>query len=104
MRTTSQVGIQHKLFCEHYCFNFFILDNSDSTDEDDNPNASLQRFLTAWGLKEYVALFEEQEIDLDALMLLTESDLKSLNLPLGPYRKLVTAINERKSALEKPGN
>lgn len=36
-------------------------------------------------------------------MLLTENDLKTLNLPLGPYRKLVTAISERKSALESPG-
>lgn len=81
---------------------FSVADNSESSDEDDNPNASLERFLTAWGLKEYIPLFEEQKIDLDSLMLLTENDLKSLNLPLGPYRKLVTAINERKTALEKP--
>lgn len=36
-------------------------------------------------------------------MLLTENDLKTLNMPLGPYRKLVTAISERKAALENPG-
>lgn len=47
--------------------------------------------------------FEEQKIDLDTLMLLTENDMKSLNLPLGPYRKLVNAVNERKTALENPG-
>lgn len=36
-------------------------------------------------------------------MLLTESDLKSLNLPLGPFRKLAIAIQERKNALTTPG-
>lgn len=36
-------------------------------------------------------------------MLLTEGDLKSLGLPLGPFRKLVIAIQERKNALANPG-
>ncbi|KAK9883455.1 hypothetical protein WA026_001633 [Henosepilachna vigintioctopunctata] len=71
--------------------------------EDENPSGPLERFLTAWGLGEYLSKFEDQKIDLETLMLLTENDLNSLNLPLGPYRKLVTAVNERKSALENPG-
>ena len=71
--------------------------------EEDDPTAPLERFLAAWGLGEYLPKFEEQKVDLDTLMLLTESDLKTFNLPLGPYRKLVTAINERKAALEDPG-
>ncbi|XP_068631780.1 pre-mRNA splicing regulator USH1G isoform X1 [Battus philenor] len=65
--------------------------------------ASLERFLIAWGLSQYVQKFKDEQIDLDALMLLTESDLKSLGLPLGPYRKLVTAVQERKQALSHPG-
>lgn len=36
-------------------------------------------------------------------MLLTEKDLESLKLPLGPFRKLATAIQERKTALTQPG-
>lgn len=36
-------------------------------------------------------------------MLLTESDLKSLSLPLGPFRKLCVAIQERRNALQNPG-
>lgn len=64
---------------------------------------SLERFLTAWGLSQYVQKFKDEQIDLDALMLLTESDMKSLGLPLGPYRKLVTAVQERKQALSHPG-
>ncbi|GJQ81829.1 hypothetical protein Trydic_g368 [Trypoxylus dichotomus] len=71
--------------------------------EDDDPNAPLERFLAAWGLGEYMPKFEEQKIDLETLMMLTENDMKSLNLPLGPYRKLVNAVNERKAALESPG-
>ncbi|KAK9688308.1 SAM domain (Sterile alpha motif) [Popillia japonica] len=71
--------------------------------EDDDPNAPLERFLTAWGLGEYMPMFEEQKIDLDTLMMLTESDIKSLKLPIGHHRKLVNAINERKAALESPG-
>uniref|UniRef100_A0A2H1V616 SFRICE_016986 n=1 Tax=Spodoptera frugiperda TaxID=7108 RepID=A0A2H1V616_SPOFR len=65
--------------------------------------ASLERFLAAFGLSQYVQKFKDEQIDLDALMILTESDLKSLGLPLGPYRKLVTAIQERKQALSHPG-
>ncbi|XP_028163158.1 Usher syndrome type-1G protein homolog [Ostrinia furnacalis] len=65
--------------------------------------ASLERFLTAWGLSQYVQKFKDEQIDLDALMLLTESDMKTLGLPLGPYRKLVTAVQERKQALSHPG-
>lgn len=47
--------------------------------------------------------FEKQQIDLDTLILLTESDLKSLELPLGPFRKLAIAVQERKNALSAPG-
>ncbi|XP_026317582.1 Usher syndrome type-1G protein homolog [Hyposmocoma kahamanoa] len=65
--------------------------------------ASLERFLTAFGLSQYIQKFKDEQIDLDALMLLTESDMKSLGLPLGPYRKLVNAVHERKQALSHPG-
>lgn len=71
--------------------------------EDENPNGALERFLTAFGLSEYLPRFLEEKIDLDTLMLLEESDIKSLNLPIGPYRNLIVAINERKGALENPG-
>lgn len=47
--------------------------------------------------------FQKQQIDLETLMLLTEGDLKSLGLPLGPFRKLTFAIQERRNALANPG-
>ena len=71
--------------------------------EDENPNGPLERFLTAFGLGEYLPRFEEQKIDLVTLMMLSENDLKTLGLPLGPHIRLVKAINDRKAALENPG-
>lgn len=78
-------------------------DDDDDDEEAENGFTSLGRFLAAWGLEEHMHIFEKQQIDLDTLMLLTEADLKSLNLPLGPFRKLAIAIQERKSALTAPG-
>ncbi|KAL1494087.1 hypothetical protein ABEB36_009740 [Hypothenemus hampei] len=80
-----------------------LSDTADEEDDEESGKAPLQRFLTAFGLGDYFSRFEEQEIDLDTLLILTENDLKSLNLPLGPHRKLMIAINERKAALENPG-
>lgn len=77
--------------------------SDEENEAEESSYASLERFLTAWGLSQYAQKFKDEQIDLDALMLLTESDMKSLGLPLGPYRKLVTAVQERKSALSHPG-
>ncbi|XP_050346315.1 pre-mRNA splicing regulator USH1G [Nymphalis io] len=77
--------------------------SDEEAEAEESGYSSLERFLTAWGLAQYIQKFKDEQIDLDALMLLTESDLKSLGLPLGPYRKLVTAVQERKQALSHPG-
>ncbi|CAH0701356.1 unnamed protein product [Spodoptera exigua] len=77
--------------------------SDEEAEAEESGYASLERFLSAFGLSQYVQKFKDEQIDLDALMILTESDLKSLGLPLGPYRKLVTAIQERKQALSHPG-
>jgi len=74
-----------------------------SSDENEEPNQPLKRFLAAYSLDEHFDLMMKQQIDLDTLMMLTEEDLKYLNLPLGPYRRLAVAIQERKNALAAPG-
>lgn len=82
---------------------FFLADCSISSDDDENDAKSgLERFLAAWGLSEYLDRFLNEKIDLDALMLLTEEDLRQLSLPLGHHRKLATAIAERRSVLQGP--
>ncbi|XP_046809342.1 Usher syndrome type-1G protein homolog [Lucilia cuprina] len=76
---------------------------SDDDEDQDVAGGPIQRFLCVWGLEEYLPIFQKQQIDLDTLLLLTEADLKSLGLPLGPFRKLSFAIQERKNALANPG-
>ncbi|KAH8402302.1 hypothetical protein KR009_011163, partial [Drosophila setifemur] len=77
--------------------------SDDDDDDRDAAGSALQRFLAVWALEEYLPVFQKQEIDLETLMLLTEADLKSLGLPLGPFRKLTFAIQERRNALANPG-
>lgn len=57
---------------------------------------NIDSFLVANCLQDLTDVFEKERIDLDALFLLTEEDLKSLNILLGPRRKLMKAIEERK--------
>ncbi|RWS13168.1 harmonin-interacting ankyrin-repeat containing protein (harp)-like protein, partial [Dinothrombium tinctorium] len=60
-------------------------------------------FLAANSVTEYMPLFQKEKIDLEALMLLNEDDLKSLGLPLGPRRKIMRAIEKRKIVQQDPG-
>ncbi|KOC61059.1 Usher syndrome type-1G protein like protein [Habropoda laboriosa] len=73
----------------------------EETDEEWTP---LQRFLVANNLSSIHPILESEQIDLEALMLLTETDIAALKLPLGPKRKLMNAIANRKRALDAPEN
>ncbi|XP_066582742.1 pre-mRNA splicing regulator USH1G isoform X2 [Prorops nasuta] len=64
----------------------------------------LQRFLLVNNLSSIHGILEAEQIDLEALMLLTETDIAALKLPLGPRRKLMNAIANRRKALEEPAN
>jgi class 3 adenylate cyclase len=50
------------------------------------------RWLEGLGLGKYANLFAENEITFDALLHLTEDDLKELGLPIGPRRVVFAAI------------
>lgn len=71
----------------------------EETDEEWTP---LQRFLVANNLTSIQPVLESEQIDLEALMLLTETDIAVLKLPLGPRRKLTNAIANRKKVLNAP--
>ncbi|KAI4494100.1 hypothetical protein M0802_009254 [Mischocyttarus mexicanus] len=73
----------------------------DETDEEWTP---LQRFLAANNLSSIHTILEAEQIDLEALMLLTETDIAALKLPLGPRRKLTNAIANRKKAFDASEN
>ncbi|XP_012226682.2 pre-mRNA splicing regulator USH1G isoform X2 [Linepithema humile] len=76
-----------------------LLSEGEETDEEWTP---LQRFLVANNLMSIQPILESEQIDLEALMLLTETDIAALKLPLGPRRKLTNAIANRKRALSMP--
>lgn len=78
----------------------FVLEG-DETDEEWTP---LQRFLVANNISSIHPVLEAEQIDLEALMLLTEADIVALKLPLGPKRKLINAIANRKKALDMQEN
>jgi class 3 adenylate cyclase len=50
------------------------------------------KWLEGLGLAKYAGLFAENEIDLDILADLTESDFKDLSIPLGDRKRLLRAI------------
>jgi len=81
-------------------------DEDELSDSDSGSGAeytSLQMFLAAVGLHDWTPKFVREKIDLEALMLLSENDLGDvLGMPLGPRKKLLKAINERRRDMEEP--
>ena len=72
-------------------------------DEETSETSSIELFLEAAGLSEFIPNFAKEKIDLEALMLLEEIDLEKLGLPLGPRKKLHKAIQDRRDVIEEPG-
>jgi class 3 adenylate cyclase len=63
----------------------------------------IEAWLQGLGLERYVPAFREDEIDAEVLPELTEADLATLGLPLGPRRKLLKAIaGLREAAASSP--
>ena len=86
---------------KYFSFTFFNFPDSDSGSGGDY--TSLQMFLAAVGLHDWTPKFVREKIDLEALMLLSENDLGDvLGMPLGPRKKLLKAINERREDMEEP--
>lgn len=61
-----------------------------------DPSPALADWLRTLGLERFAAAFADNEIDLDTLPLLSDADLQHLGLPLGPRRKLLDAIAQRR--------
>ncbi|CAL4063708.1 unnamed protein product [Meganyctiphanes norvegica] len=78
-------------------------EEEDLPSDDEGESTPVFLFLAAAGLTDFIPTFAEEHIDLDALMLLTEEDLVSMKLPLGPRRKLLKAIQDRKKDMQDPG-
>ncbi|XP_071512187.1 pre-mRNA splicing regulator USH1G isoform X1 [Panulirus ornatus] len=78
-------------------------EDEDLPSDDEEEASPVYMFLASAGLTDFISTFSKEHIDLDALMLLTEDDLINMKLPLGPRRKLLKAIVDRKSAIDDPG-
>ncbi|NWW48693.1 ANS4B protein, partial [Pedionomus torquatus] len=72
-------------------------------DEEDAENTPLEVFLASQMLDEFLPVFMREKIDLDALMLCSDEDLQSIQIELGPRKKVLNAVNKRKEALKNPG-
>ncbi|XP_076997715.1 ankyrin repeat and SAM domain-containing protein 4B [Tamandua tetradactyla] len=63
----------------------------------------LEVFLQSQHLEEFISIFVREQIDLEALLLCSDEDLQSIQMPLGPRKKVLNAINRRKQVLQQPG-
>jgi hypothetical protein len=59
---------------------------------DQMPIGDLEGFLKGLGLSQYVQIFHDNDIDMDALLYLEEAHLKELGISLGHRLKLANAI------------
>ncbi|XP_049417198.1 ankyrin repeat and SAM domain-containing protein 4B [Epinephelus fuscoguttatus] len=72
-------------------------------DDDDEETSPLDVFLSAISLPEFALAFSREHLDLEALMLCSDEDLKGIRIQLGPRKKILEAVARRKNALETPG-
>lgn len=72
-------------------------------DDEDEETSPLDAFLSAISLPEFALAFNREHLDLEALMLCSDEDLKGIRIQLGPRKKILEAAARRKSALENPG-
>jgi class 3 adenylate cyclase/tetratricopeptide (TPR) repeat protein len=60
--------------------------------------ASVSEWLTSHGLERFTEIFEQNEVDLTTLRVLTESDLKELGVPFGPRKRILSLLSEERAA------
>ncbi|XP_070703257.1 ankyrin repeat and SAM domain-containing protein 4B [Pempheris klunzingeri] len=72
-------------------------------DDEQEETSPLDAFLSAIALPEFSLAFSREHLDLEALMLCSDEDLKGIRIQLGPRKKILEAVARRKNALEIPG-
>lgn len=56
---------------------------------------SVDSLLQSLGLEKYSITFQAEEVDMTALMHMTDADLKALGIPMGPRKKILLALDSR---------
>ncbi|XP_037113143.1 ankyrin repeat and SAM domain-containing protein 4B isoform X2 [Syngnathus acus] len=72
-------------------------------DEEEEETSPLDAFLSSVSLPEFALAFTREHLDLEALMLCSDQDLKGIRIQLGPRKKILEAVARRKNALARPG-
>ncbi|KAK2893784.1 pre-mRNA splicing regulator USH1G [Channa argus] len=70
--------------------------------DDESETSPLEVFLATQSMSEFVSIFKREKIDLDALLLCSDHDLKSIHIPLGPRKKILDACKRRLETIEDP--
>eukprot|EP00731_Ephydatia_muelleri_P037519 Em0494g4a len=79
--------------------------NSSTERLDISPQDNLESVLEKLALTKYLQLFQSNEIDLDALLLMEEKDFSEIELPKGPRIKLLNALGRKPlDDIESPSN
>ncbi|XP_078432700.1 sterile alpha motif (SAM) domain-containing protein [Wolffia australiana] len=58
---------------------------------------SVDQFLKSLGLDKYLITFQAEEVDMAALVHMTDEDLRALGIPMGPRKKIRLALDSRRS-------
>ncbi|XP_007886944.1 Usher syndrome type-1G protein homolog [Callorhinchus milii] len=72
--------------------------------DSDMDTSPLDTFLASLSMFHFIPIFKKEKIDLDSLMLCSDEDLKSINIPLGPRRKVLAAAQSRMRCLRRPAS
>ncbi|XP_056144476.1 pre-mRNA splicing regulator USH1G isoform X2 [Lampris incognitus] len=71
-------------------------------DDDELETSPLEVFLATQSMGEFISIFKRERIDLQALLLCSDQDLKSIHIPLGPRKKILDACQRRLETIEDP--
>ncbi|CAL1588249.1 unnamed protein product [Knipowitschia caucasica] len=71
-------------------------------DDDEADSSPLEVFLATQSMSEFFSIFKREKIDLEALLLCSDNDLKSIHIPLGPRKKILDACKRRLETIEDP--
>lgn len=56
---------------------------------------TVDSFLQALGLEKYSITFQAEEVDMTALLHMTDEDLKAMGIPMGPRKKILLALESK---------
>ncbi|KAL2488198.1 Sterile alpha motif (SAM) domain-containing protein [Forsythia ovata] len=56
---------------------------------------SVDNFLQSLGLEKYSITFQAEEVDMTALVHMSDEDLKALGIPMGPRKKILLALESK---------